>query len=122
MKLSGKCGRCGALLYVDAEIQRDVEGSIHEQAQTSCPSCGEKLQVSVRGLPDRRKPDKPGPLEEALAVSGIPPHIEPQTQPVLGVRQPVRPLVRDEVAIPAGDAQTGQVADFDKGEPPEEAR
>ncbi len=116
MKLSGKCGRCGSLIYVE------VDESVGEEAETSCTSCGQKLQVRVRGLPDRRKPDAPSPLEESLAVPGVPSNVDGQTEPVLGVRQPVRSLVGRDVPVPAVEPQAGQVLDFDHRQPPEEPR
>ena len=117
---SGKCGRCGYRLYVGFVTDPEAEGSVSEQAKTSCPSCGEQLQVRVGGLAKRHKPDPPGPLQEALAVAGIAPNVQGQAQPVLGVRQATDTSVLDRVTIPTRDAQTGQILDVDQRQAPEE--
>jgi len=114
IRLSGKCGRCGSLAY------REVPESIGEEAKTSCSACGQKLHVRVGGLPDRYKPDSPRSLDEGLTVGRLPPNVEAKAEEVLGVGQAPRPHVVPEIAIPARDAERGQVTDFDKGKPPEE--
>ncbi len=63
--LSGKCGRCGTRIY----------RSVSEEAETSCPTCGQKLKVRVGALPHYHEPDPEGPLTEAELLRLLSGHV-----------------------------------------------